>query len=153
MLSNQRFGEEFVGLCNPTTKMKALHNNSMCSKSPTLPPDDRQCLIGLKTLNLFCNCSTDFLRIVFIQGLNLVFTPFREMESYLVISIDKKVLSFFPRQREYCHPPFLMYSIVFQLPFIALVLLPKWHWRIYRVIKYVAYQCSQNLQKILLEPF
>lgn len=29
------------GLCNPTTKMKALHNISMCSKSPALPPDDR----------------------------------------------------------------------------------------------------------------
>lgn len=152
MLSNQRFGEEFVGLCNPTTKMKALHNNSMCSKSPTLPPDDRQCLIGLKTLNLFCNCSTDFIGIVFIQGLNLVFTPSGKWSPTQLFPLIKRYF-FFPRQREYCHPPFLMYSIVFQLPFIALVLLPKWHWRIYRVIKYVAYQYSQNLQKILLEPF
>ncbi|XP_027079683.2 probable beta-1,3-galactosyltransferase 12 [Coffea arabica] len=29
------------GLCNPVTRMKELHNTSMCSKSPTLPPDDR----------------------------------------------------------------------------------------------------------------
>ncbi|XP_059657041.1 probable beta-1,3-galactosyltransferase 12 [Cornus florida] len=29
------------GLCNPVTKMKELHKISMCSKSPTLPPDDR----------------------------------------------------------------------------------------------------------------
>ncbi|XAR70796.1 Galactosylxylosylprotein 3-beta-galactosyltransferase [Bertholletia excelsa] len=29
------------GLCNPSTRMKELHNMSMCSKSPTLPPDDR----------------------------------------------------------------------------------------------------------------
>ncbi|CAK9180011.1 unnamed protein product [Ilex paraguariensis] len=29
------------GLCNPATKMKELHKISMCSKSPTLPPDDR----------------------------------------------------------------------------------------------------------------
>lgn len=29
------------GLCNPAFRMKELHNISMCSKSPTLPPDDR----------------------------------------------------------------------------------------------------------------
>ncbi|KAJ4708195.1 Hexosyltransferase [Melia azedarach] len=29
------------GLCNPTSRLKELHNISMCSKSPTLPPDDR----------------------------------------------------------------------------------------------------------------
>ncbi|PSR89310.1 Beta-1,3-galactosyltransferase [Actinidia chinensis var. chinensis] len=29
------------GLCNPATRMKELHKISMCSKSPTLPPDDR----------------------------------------------------------------------------------------------------------------
>ncbi|GAY57654.1 hypothetical protein CUMW_181110 [Citrus unshiu] len=29
------------GLCNPAIRMKELHNISMCSKSPTLPPDDR----------------------------------------------------------------------------------------------------------------
>lgn len=29
------------GLCNPATRMKQLHNVSMCSKSPTLPPDGR----------------------------------------------------------------------------------------------------------------
>ncbi|KDO80107.1 hypothetical protein CISIN_1g037366mg [Citrus sinensis] len=28
-------------LCNPAFRMKELHNISMCSKSPTLPPDDR----------------------------------------------------------------------------------------------------------------
>ncbi|GAB4837105.1 hypothetical protein Ancab_002016 [Ancistrocladus abbreviatus] len=28
------------GLCNPATRMKELHQISMCSKSPTLPPDD-----------------------------------------------------------------------------------------------------------------
>ncbi|XP_074330706.1 putative beta-1,3-galactosyltransferase 12 isoform X2 [Apium graveolens] len=27
------------GLCNPATRMKQLHNISMCSQSPTLPPD------------------------------------------------------------------------------------------------------------------
>lgn len=29
------------GLCNPATRMKELHKIRMCSKSPTLPPDDR----------------------------------------------------------------------------------------------------------------
>ncbi|KAJ6914844.1 beta-1,3-galactosyltransferase 12 [Populus alba x Populus x berolinensis] len=29
------------GLCNPTSRMKELHKIDMCSKSPTLPPDDR----------------------------------------------------------------------------------------------------------------
>lgn len=29
------------GLCNPATRMKELHKVAMCSKSPTLPPDDR----------------------------------------------------------------------------------------------------------------
>uniref|UniRef100_A0A5B7B8S0 Hexosyltransferase n=1 Tax=Davidia involucrata TaxID=16924 RepID=A0A5B7B8S0_DAVIN len=29
------------GLCNPAIRMKELHKISMCSKSPTLPPDDR----------------------------------------------------------------------------------------------------------------
>lgn len=29
------------GLCSPVTRMKELHNISMCSQSPTLPPDDR----------------------------------------------------------------------------------------------------------------
>ncbi|KAL6980044.1 galactosylxylosylprotein 3-beta-galactosyltransferase [Sarracenia purpurea var. burkii] len=29
------------GLCNPATRMKELHKMSMCSKSPTLPSDDR----------------------------------------------------------------------------------------------------------------
>ncbi|OVA01313.1 Glycosyl transferase [Macleaya cordata] len=29
------------GLCNPTRRLKELHKLSMCSKSPTLPPDDR----------------------------------------------------------------------------------------------------------------
>ncbi|KAM7490539.1 hypothetical protein LguiA_033460 [Lonicera macranthoides] len=28
------------GLCNPAVRMKELHNITMCSKSPTLPPDD-----------------------------------------------------------------------------------------------------------------
>ncbi|KAH7657501.1 Glycosyl transferase family 31 protein [Dioscorea alata] len=28
------------GLCNPAEKMKELHKTGMCSKSPTLPPDD-----------------------------------------------------------------------------------------------------------------
>ncbi|XP_020097629.1 probable beta-1,3-galactosyltransferase 12 [Ananas comosus] len=28
------------GLCNPVEKMKELHNNTMCSKSPTLPPEE-----------------------------------------------------------------------------------------------------------------
>ncbi|XP_052210013.1 probable beta-1,3-galactosyltransferase 12 isoform X2 [Diospyros lotus] len=29
------------GLCNPAIRMKELHNMTMCSKTPTLPPDDR----------------------------------------------------------------------------------------------------------------
>lgn len=29
------------GLCNPTSRLKDLHKMGMCSKSPTLPPDDR----------------------------------------------------------------------------------------------------------------
>ncbi|KAF5748318.1 beta-1 3-galactosyltransferase 12 isoform X1 [Tripterygium wilfordii] len=29
------------GLCNPASRMKELHKIDMCSKSPTLPPDDR----------------------------------------------------------------------------------------------------------------
>ncbi|XP_042519589.1 probable beta-1,3-galactosyltransferase 12 [Macadamia integrifolia] len=29
------------GLCNPANRLKELHKISMCSKSPTLPPDDR----------------------------------------------------------------------------------------------------------------
>ncbi|KAE8100022.1 hypothetical protein FH972_017957 [Carpinus fangiana] len=29
------------GLCDPATRLKELHEISMCSKSPTLPPDDR----------------------------------------------------------------------------------------------------------------
>ncbi|KAG6674358.1 hypothetical protein I3842_15G037900 [Carya illinoinensis] len=29
------------GLCNPARRLKELHKTSMCSKSPTLPPDDR----------------------------------------------------------------------------------------------------------------
>ncbi|XVF35338.1 hypothetical protein REPUB_Repub18cG0137000 [Reevesia pubescens] len=29
------------GLCNPASKLKELHKIAMCSKSPTLPPDDR----------------------------------------------------------------------------------------------------------------
>ncbi|XP_077211791.1 putative beta-1,3-galactosyltransferase 12 isoform X2 [Tasmannia lanceolata] len=28
------------GLCDPTKRLRELHNISMCSKSPTLPPDD-----------------------------------------------------------------------------------------------------------------
>lgn len=28
------------GLCRPATKMRELHKIDMCSKSPTLPPDD-----------------------------------------------------------------------------------------------------------------
>lgn len=28
------------GLCNPVERMKELHNISMCSKSPTLPPEE-----------------------------------------------------------------------------------------------------------------
>lgn len=34
------------GLCNPSSRMKELHKIDMCSKSPTLPPDDRQCPIS-----------------------------------------------------------------------------------------------------------
>lgn len=34
------------GLCNPASRMKELHKIDMCSKSPTLPPDDRQCPIS-----------------------------------------------------------------------------------------------------------
>ncbi|CAA6660930.1 unnamed protein product [Spirodela intermedia] len=29
------------GLCDPVARLKELHNKSMCSKSPTLPPEDR----------------------------------------------------------------------------------------------------------------
>ncbi|XP_058069020.1 probable beta-1,3-galactosyltransferase 12 isoform X2 [Magnolia sinica] len=29
------------GLCNPTNRLRELHKISMCSKSPTLPPEDR----------------------------------------------------------------------------------------------------------------
>ncbi|KAJ8442851.1 hypothetical protein Cgig2_016317 [Carnegiea gigantea] len=30
------------GLCNPATRLKELHQISMCSKSPTLPPEDEE---------------------------------------------------------------------------------------------------------------
>ncbi|KAK9273267.1 hypothetical protein L1049_018074 [Liquidambar formosana] len=29
------------GLCHPASRMRELHKIGMCSKSPTLPPDDR----------------------------------------------------------------------------------------------------------------